>query len=402
MKYKLAPHKVELADVFNLFGDEYRKNHKLPLQQKKVMFAIESCRTSRLGGHIDVCDSCEYKRISYNSCRNRHCPKCQNLNKEKWVDKLASSLLPVKYFHIVFTIPSELNRLCLVNQKILYDILFHSASETILTLAKDKKHLGALSGLVAVLHTWGQNLMDHPHLHTLVPAGGWCDVNAKLGQATNYGYWKNCKKNFFVHVKVISKMFRGKFLHALNKAYLNGDLKFEGEIKPLAQIGNFKSLLSNMYTKKWVVYSKDSLKNSSAIIKYLGNYSHRIAITNNRIKSITNETISFDWKDYKDDGKRKLMNLNHAEFIRRFLLHVLPPRYCKIRYYGIFSSRNRKTILQQCKRIMAKKSVKSILIGLSWSEILKITNGIDLLKCPHCQNGNMVQDEMFKGKKAPT
>lgn len=402
MKTKLASRKVELADVFCLFGDEYRKNHKLPLQQRNVMFAVEACRTARLGGHIDVCDSCEHKRISYNSCRNRHCPKCQNLNKEKWVDKLSSSLLPTKYFHIVFTIPSELNRLCLVNQKIMYDILFHSASQTILSLAKDKKHLGALTGLVAVLHTWGQNLMHHPHLHTLVPAGGWCDVNAKLGQATNYGYWKNSKKNFFVHVKIISKLFRGKFLASLKESYLTGDLKFEGEIKELAQRGNFDSLLSLLYKKEWVVYSKDSMENSAAIIKYLGNYSHRIAITNNRIKSITDKTITFEWKDYRDCSKRKLMSLNADEFIRRFLLHVLPHRYCKIRYYGLFSSRNRKTILQQCKKVMAKKMITESFKGLAWHEILKIKSGINVLKCPHCKNGNMVQKEIFKGKKAPT
>ncbi len=402
MKTKLSPQKVELADIFYLFGDEYRKNHKLTLQHRKVMFAVEACRTRILGGHVDTCNHCEYKRISYNSCRNRHCPKCQNLNKEKWVDKLASSLLPTKYFHVVFTIPSELNRLCLVNQKVLYDILFHSASQTILTLAKDKKHLGALTGLVAVLHTWGQNLMDHPHLHTLVPAGGWCDVNAKLGYATNYGYWKNCKKNFFIHVKVLSEMFRGKFLAALKDAYANGELKFEGEIKPLAQIRNFKALLSNMYKKNWVVYSKDSIKNSAGIIKYLGNYSHRIAITNNRIKSIDNETVSFEWKDYKDNNKRKLMTLSNSEFIRRFLLHVLPPRYCKIRYYGVFSARNRKTILFQCKRVMAKKAIKSMFVDLPWYEVLKITTGVDLLKCPHCKIGNMLQTEVFKGHKAPT
>jgi predicted Zn-ribbon and HTH transcriptional regulator len=402
MNTKLSSQKVELADVFNLFGDEYRKNHKLTLQHRNVMFAIEACRTKRLGGHVDACNSCGYKRISYNSCRNRHCPKCQNLNKEKWVDALASSILPTKYFHIVFTIPSELNRICLVNQKVLYDILFHAASQTILTLAKDKKHLGALTGLVAVLHTWGQNLMDHPHLHTLVPAGGWSDTNAKLGQATQFGYWKNCKKNFFIPVKVLSEMFRGKFLAALKTAYLNGELKFEGEIKSLAQIGNFKNLLSSMYKKNWVVYSKNSIKNSAGIIKYLGNYSHRIAITNNRIKSICNETVSFEWKDYKDNNKKKLMNLNHNEFIRRFLLHVLPPRYCKIRYYGIFSARNRKTILQQCKRVMAKKEIKSIFVGLKWHEVLKITTGVDVLKCPHCKTGTMVQTELFKGHKAPT
>jgi len=402
MNVKLASPKVELATVFNYFGDEYRKNNKLPVQHKNVMFAIEACRTRKLGGHVDSCDSCGYKRISYNSYRNRHCPKCQNLNKEKWVDKLTSSILPTKYFHIVFTIPSELNRICLVNQKVLYDILFHAASQTIITLAKDKKHLGALTGLVAVLHTWGQNLMEHPHLHTLVPAGGWCNTNAKLGQATNYGYWKNCKKNFFVHVKVLSKMFRGKFLSALNDAYLNGKLKFEGEIKPLVQIENFKTLVSNLYKKSWVVYSKNSIKNSAGIIKYLGNYSHRIAITNNRIKSICNNTISFEWKDYKDNNKRKLMSLNHNEFIRRLLLHVLPPRYCKIRYYGIFSAKNRKTFLMQCKKVMAKKSLKSMFLGLKWHEVLKIKTGFDILKCPHCKTGTMIEIEIFKGLKAPT
>ena len=393
---------MELADVFCLFGDEYRKTHKLPIQQRNVMFAIEACRTALLGGHIDVCDSCAHKRISYNSCRNRHCPKCQNLNKEKWIDKLASSILPTKYFHIVFTIPSELNRLCLINQKIMYDTLFHSASQTILSLAKDKKHLGALTGLVAILHTWGQNLRDHPHLHTLVPAGGWRDVNAKLGQASNYGYWKNSKKNFFIHVKIISKLFRGKFLASLKEAYLNGVLKFEGEIKELAKRGNFDALLSLLYKKEWVVYSKESMKNSAAIIKYLGNYSHRVAITNSRIKSITNKNIDFEWKDYRDHNKRKLMSLNANEFIRRFLLHVLPPRYCKIRYYGLFSSRNRKTMLQKCKKVMAKKMIAESFKGLAWHEILKIKSGIDLLKCPHCKNGKMVQKEVFKGKKAAT
>ena len=173
MKNNVVPKKSELGDIFSLFGEEYRRKHKLPLQQRKVMFAVEACRTSVLGGHVDSCNSCGHKRISYNSSRNRHSPKCQNLNKEKWIEKLSCNLLPVKYFHIVFTIPSELNRLCLVNQKVLYDILFQSASQTILSLAKDEKHLGVLSGLVAVLHTWGQNLMDHPHLHTMVPAGGW-------------------------------------------------------------------------------------------------------------------------------------------------------------------------------------------------------------------------------------
>lgn len=392
MKNIAVPGKPELGDIFSFFGEEYRRNHKLPLQQRKVMFAVETCRTAVLGGHVDSCDSCNHKRISYNSCRNRHCPKCQNLNKEKWIEKLSCNLLPVKYFHIVFTIPSELNRLCLVNQKVMYDILFHSASQTILTLAKDKKHLGVLSGLVAVLHTWGQNLMDHPHLHTMVPAGGWSEWN---------GYWKNSKKNFFIHVKVLSKMFRGKFLAALKQAYLNGELKFEGEIKPLSQKGNFKSLLDLLYNKDWVVYAKEAFKNASGIIKYLGNYTHRIAISNDRIQGIDGHQILFGWKDYKDGSKRKTMPLPAEEFIRRFLLHTLPPGFCKIRYYGILSSRNRKSILKNCKNAMAIKESKSKFEGLNWHEVMKIVTGFDILLCPHCKKGKMIPAGIFSGRRAP-
>ncbi len=392
MKNITVPKRSELGDVFSLFGEEYRRNRQLPLQQRKVMFAIEACRTSILGGHVDSCDNCNHKRISYNSCRNRHCPKCQNLNKEKWIEKLSCNLLPVKYFHIVFTIPSELNRLCLVNQKVMYDILFHAASQTILTLAKDKKHLGALSGLVAVLHTWGQNLMDHPHLHTLVPAGGWSDWN---------GYWKNSKKNFFIHVKVLSKVFRGKFLAALRSAYKDEELKFEGEIKPLAQLGNFKTLLDLLYKKDWVVYAKEPFKNASGIIKYLGNYTHRIAISNERIQKIEGDKVLFGWKDYKDGSRRKTMTLQAQEFIRRFLLHVLPPAFCKIRYYGILSSRNRKTILKKCKTVMAIKEHKSKFEGLVWHEVLKIVTGVDILLCPNCKKGKMIPVGLFSGRKAP-
>jgi hypothetical protein len=392
LKNNVVPKKSELGDIFSLFGEEYRRKHKLPLQQRKVMFAVEACRTSVLGGHVDSCNSCGHKRISYNSCRNRHCPKCQNLNKEKWIEKLSCNLLPVKYFHIVFTIPSELNRLCLVNQKVLYDILFQSASQTILSLAKDEKHLGVLSGLVAVLHTWGQNLMDHTHLHTMVPAGGWSEWN---------GYWKNTKKNFFIHVKVLSKVFRGKFLAAIKTAYKNKQLKFEGEIKSLNQSGNFKNLIDILYKKDWVVYAKEPFKNASGIIKYLGNYTHRIAISNDRIQKIEGDEILFGWKDYRDNSKRKMMSLTAHEFIRRFLLHVLPPGFCKIRYYGILSSRNRNTVLQKCKNAMAIKEAKSKFEGLMWNEVLKIVTGFDVLMCPHCKKGKMIPVGTFLSRRAP-
>jgi len=383
---------TEVGNVFALFGKKYKHEHKLPLHQRNAMFAIEHCRTSVLGGHVDECDHCGHKRISYNSCRNRHCPKCQGLNRIKWVDKLSSNLLPVRYFHIVFTIPCELNRLTLVNQKCLYDILFKAASETLLMLAKDKKYLYANTGLVAVLHTWGQNLMEHPHLHTLVPAGGW-DENTQ--------YWKSSRNNFFIPVKVISAVFRGKFLSMLKQYYLDNTLKFEGEIKTLGQKINFKQLLNTLYRKQWVVYAKKPFKNASHIVAYLGRYTHRVAISNRRIIGIDGDCVIFKWRDYTDHGKQKIMRLDATEFIRRFLLHILPKGFCKIRYFGIFASRNRKTVLTKCKNVLRYKFQKPRFDALSWQQSLKLVSGIDVSICPMCKKGNMIRIVDFKSQRDP-
>lgn len=381
----------DLGDVFALFGSRYRHEHKLPTQQLKTMFAIQHCRSAVLGGHIDSCDHCGNKRIFYNSCRNRHCPKCQGMKQVKWVDKLSSTLLPVSYFHIVFTIPSELNRLVLVNQKCLFDILFKAASESLLMLAKNKKYLNAQSGLVAVLHTWGQNLMDHPHLHTIVPSGGWCETA---------NCWKSSSKKFFIPVKVISAVFKGKFLSLLKDAYHQNHLKFEGQIKTLQLKSNFKKLLDILYSKDWVVYAKKPFKNSAHIINYLGRYTHRIAISNNRIIGIENENVIFKWKDYREKGRKKLMKLPASEFIRRFLLHVLPKGFCKIRYFGIFASRNRKNTLMKCKKILAYGTKKSKFTGLSWKDALRLITGIDVSKCPVCKTGNMITISILNGYRA--
>ncbi len=381
-----------LGDVFAMFGGQYRSEHKLPAQQLKTMYAIQHCRTAVMGGHIDSCDNCKHKRIAYNSCRNRHCPQCQGMKQAKWVDKLASTLLPVSYFHIVFTIPSELNRLALVNQKCIYDILFKAASESVLLLSKDKKYLNAQSGLVAVLHTWGQNLMDHPHLHTLVPAGGWCE-KAQC--------WKQGSKKFFMPVKVISPVFKGKFLSLLKDAYQQNQLKFEGEIKSLNLKSNFKKLLDTLYSKGWVVYAKRPFKNASHVIKYLGRYTHRVALSNSRITAIEEGNVIFKWKDYKDKGQQKTMKLAASEFIRRFLLHVLPKRFCKIRYYGIFALRNRNEVLLKCKKTLTYHTQKSKLTGLSWQDALKVTTGIDVTKCTVCKTGNMVTTALLQRYRAP-
>ena len=383
---------VEVGDIFRLYGEQFRHQYKLPSQHRKTMFALQHCRTPAMGSHTNTCDNCGHIRISNNSCRNRHCPKCQSLNKTKWIDKLSCDLLPVRYFHIVFTIPSELNRLVLVNREYLYDMLFAAASQSLITLAKDTKHLGAYTGMVAVLHTWGQNLMEHPHLHTIVPAGGWNETTQ---------YWKCSRKKFFIHVKVISQVFRGKFLSMLKKAYQENQLKFEGEIKPLSIKSNFKKLLDVIYNKDWVVYCKSPFKNASNIINYLGRYSHRVAISNDRILGIENDEVVFRWKDYKNNSKQKVMKLPAVEFIRRFLLHVLPKGFCKIRYFGIFAVRNRNTLLPLCRKAFGSLIAKPKFSKLSWQELLFMLTGINLSACPVCNTGQMMPSAFSIRQRPP-
>lgn len=391
METMMAP-ATGLREVLASFGSNYRLEHKLPQQQLKTMYALQHCRTAALGGRVERCDHCGHKRILYNSCRNRHCPQCQGLKQAKWVDKLNATLLPVSYFHLVFTIPSELNRLALVNQKCLYDILFKAASESLLLLSRDEKYLNLESGLVAVLHTWGQNLMDHPHLHTIVPSGGWCQTAQ---------CWRASSKKFFIPVKVISAVFKGKFLALLKQAYQQNQLKFEGHIKPLQLKGNFKVLLNLVYAKNWVVYAKKPFKSSTHIVNYLGRYTHRVAISNDRISCIEGDQVMFRWKDYREHGRIKSMKLPATEFIRRFLLHVLPKGFCKIRYYGILASRNRNDVLMKCKKTLTYTTSKSKFEGLCWQDALLVMTGIDVLKCPACKKGNMMTTELLLRYRAP-
>ena len=371
--------RYDLGAIFREYGVRFRTAHKISYGQAKVMRAIEICRTSDLGGHADKCDKCGHVEVSYNSCSNRHCPKCQGLGKLKWIDKIQNELLPVPYFHIIFTVPGTLNRLMLINQKPMYDILFKAATDTLKMLATDTKYLGAETGVLAVLHTWGQNLMDHPHIHTIVPAGG---VDTKTGA------WKNSSRKFFIPVKVISRVFRGKFLQSLKQAYNNNLLKFEGSIKPLKTKKSFQSLLDKLYALEWVVFAKKPFKNNAQVIKYLGNYTHRIAISNSRIINVEDNAVTFLWKDYRDKNKKKLMTLSINEFIRRFLLHVLPYRFYKIRYYGLFASRNKKSKLANCKKQL-KAVIKNSSEKLTWQELLFKFTGFDVMKCPVCKKGQM-------------
>lgn len=362
----------EIQDIFLKYNSEYHNNHKLTLVQYKAMSAIENCRTSKLGGHVDVCTNCGTTKVSYNSCRNRHCPKCQSLAKERWIENQKSNLLNLEYFHVVFTIPNTLNMIAYQNQKKLYTLLFKTVAETLNELASDKKYLGAKLGFTSVLHTWGQNLMHHPHIHCIVPGGGLSSV----------GKWINSRKKFFIPVKVLSRKFRGKFLYYLKQLYYQDKLEFHGSQEYLYADNEFEKLLSSLYSKEWVVYCKPPFKNAAYVVEYLGRYSHRVAISNNRIISIENDNITFKWRDYKDKNKCKLMTIPATEFIRRFLLHVLPSRFIKIRHYGLLGNRNKNTKLKICKKLTNTPIlVKEKLSTLQF--ILKIT-GTDISKCPRC------------------
>ena len=363
----------ELQDVFQQFGETYCSNHILPTHILKTMSAIERCRTSALGSHIDICQDCGNTRISYNSCRNRHCPKCQSLAKERWIDNQKYNLLNVGYFHVVFTIPDVLNTIAFQNQKVVYNILFKSVSETLKELSADKKYLGATLGFSSILHTWGQNLMHHPHIHCIVPSGG---INA-------IGKWVNSRKNFFLPIKVLSRKFKGKFLFYLKQA----KLEFYGDKQYLDNNQSFNSFLTPLYKKEWVVYCKPPFKTAANVVEYLGRYTHRVAISNSRILKIENDTVSFKWRDYKDNSKCKVMTLSASEFIRRFLIHILPPRFMKIRHYGLLGNRNKNTKLKLCKiltntPILLKQKASTI-------QLIQKLTGKDISICPCCGSNKL-------------
>jgi hypothetical protein len=371
---------IEIQNVFQTYGTTYRAEHSLPPHHRKTMNAIASCRTAALGGHIDQCDNCGHINISYNSCRNRHCPKCQNLKREEWLTNREQELLDVGYFHVVFTIPAALNPLVRFNQKLLYDILFQAASETLLELATDSKYLGAQTGFISLLHTWGQNLMDHPHVHCIVPGGGLSFDGLR---------WIPSRKKFFIPVKVLAKKFRGKFLAFLKTAFINNHLQFGGLINSLHLEPNFRKLLNALYQINWVVYCKPPFKSPAYVLRYLGRYTHRVAISNQRLVSLENGQVTFKWRDYKDDNREKLMTISAFEFIRRFLLHVLPLRFVKIRYYGVLSNRTRKVKIKLCQKLLGMTFIS--LKPVSRMELITKLLGFDPTSCRCCGKGKMVR-----------
>jgi hypothetical protein len=370
----------ELKDIFQDYGQAYQETHPLPSYHRKTMTDIATCRSAVLGGHIDQCDSCGHINISYNSCRNRHCPKCQNLKREKWLADREQELLNVGYFHVVFTIPEQLNLLVRFNQKCLYGLLFQAASETLLELAADPKYLGAQIGFIALLHTWGQNLMDHPHIHCIVPGGG---------ISFNGLRWISSRKKFFIPIKVLAKKFRGKFLAFLQEAFGNDELKFGGLIESLGVDTNFDQLISQLFQMNWVVYSKPPFKSPAFVLRYLGRYIHRVAISNHRVISIQNDQVTFKWRDYKDKNREKLMTVSVFEFIRRFLLHVLPLRFVKIRYFGFLSNRTRRTKIKLCQKFLNMEI--QWVRPLSNLELITKLLGFDPSICTCCGKGKMIR-----------
>jgi putative transposase/transposase-like zinc-binding protein len=357
----------ELADVFRQYGESYRNTHRLPAAHKKVVRAIEICRTQELGGHLDRCDSCGFERPAYNSCRNRHCPKCQSLAKAKWLQKQTSELLPVGYFHLVFTLPHELNGLVLAHKKILLALLFKAVGDTLLEFGH--RRFGATVGIIAVLHTWDQTLKDHFHLHCLVPAGA---------LSLDHSRWIATRQNFLFPVKALSRVFRGKFLDLLLQARQQG--KIEGANNEIKASGQ----------KNWIVYAKKPFGSPQTVLDYLGRYTHRVALSNDRILAVHHGQVTLSYRDRKDGDRKKTILLDAHEFIRRFLLHVLPEGFMRIRHFGLLANRSKRQMLPQCRKLLdLDPALPQCPVQSTKDLLLKIT-GVDLTRCPCCHNGTMI------------
>ena len=349
----MSRERLEVADVFRTHGPAWRRANAghVSLGQLKVMSAIENCRTAVLGGHVAACEKCNHIHIAYNSCRNRHCPKCQGVAAKDWLEARQAELLPVEYYHVVFTLPAQIADIAYQNKAVIYAILFKAAAETLITIARDPKHLGARIGLTAVLHTWGSALSHHPHVHCIVPGGG---ISPDGEQ------WISCRPGFFLHVRVLSMLFRRLFLEKLVAAHEAGRLQFFGNHEHLADAKDFADYLRPVRKIDWVVYAKRPFAGPEAVLAYLSRYTHRVAIANSRLISSDNKGVTFKWKDYRAKGKtrHKTMSLATSEFIRRFLIHVLPQGFHRIRHYGLFANARRANNLKQLRKLLNVASLQ--------------------------------------------
>lgn len=396
---------ISIGHIFSEHGQEYIQKHGITGQQKGIINLLSSCRTAALGSHFQKCNHCSSLELAYNSCRNRHCPTCQQKDKQEWLQKRMKELLPVGYYHLVFTIPHQLNNICQQNKKVMYDILFKAASQTVIELSSDIKHMGANTGLISVLHSWGQNMMEHPHLHCIMPAGG---------LSFNKEHWVHSKhkkdKHFFVSYRILSAKFKGKYLALLQKAFDNKQIRFNKDIKPYGGSKKFATLINVLYKLKWVVNIQKPFGSPAKVLEYLSRYVFRIAITNKRITQIKDGKVTFTWKDYKTDGVFREMTLDINEFIRRYLLHLLPNGFFKIRYHGIFSNGHRKKNIKLAKLLLKQEQELDIEQQIEdtgkamqshdeiWNNLMQMVLAYKPNNCKKCNKGRMVFAGIADGK----
>jgi hypothetical protein len=385
----MTPPRFEVADAIRAHGGEFLDTYgdTTSPEQRRALTDLARCRTAALGGHVEECDRCSHRQVAYNSCRNRHCPKCQAAEAARWVEDRAAELLPVEYFHVVFTLPAALAPIALLNPRVVYGLLFRAAAEALQQIAADPEHLGAEIGFLAVLHTWGQNLQHHPHLHCVVPGGGIAPDGSR---------WVPCRPGFFLPVRVLGRLFRGKFLALLKAAYDGGRLSFHGRLAALTDPAEFRRTLADAANTEWVVYAKPPFGGPEQVLKYLARYTHRVAISNSRLVALEGDQVEFLWKDYAHEGKQKTMRLQAVEFLRRFLLHVLPSGFVRIRHYGLLANRVCREKLDLCRTLLAAlRAPKPVGAELASEPERAIEREPVAHVCPACGEGRMVIIETF-------
>lgn len=372
---------LEVADLVRLYADRLCESQPLSAAQLKVMRHVATCRTAALGGHVDECDQCGHHRISYNSCRDRHCPKCQGKARALWLEQRLTRLLPVPYFHVVFTLPAELGPLVLRNKRLCYDTLFRAATKTLQQIAADPRHLGAQIAITAILHTWGQNLLFHPHLHCVVTGGGLSSDQTR---------WVAGRENFFLPVRVLARLFRGKFLAALQHAYRQSQLRLYGPLTDIDAPETWAAYRDQLYHKDWIVYAKPPFGGPQQVFRYLGRYTHRVAISNHRLVRLEHDRVTFTVRDSTNHGKTKPLTLDAVEFLRRFLLHVLPKGFVRIRHYGLHAPSNVDTKLALARQLLQSSPTDDASDILTHSPRNHLTNDEPWMRCPQC-NGHLVR-----------
>ncbi len=390
--HRIARPRLELADIVRAHGAAYARQHRLVPVQHRALRAITTCRTAALGGHQETCDRCGAVRVSYNSGRNRHCPKCQTLTQARWLAARQADLLPIPYFHVVFTLPHDLNALAQGNPRVIYALLFRAAADTLLTFGRDPRHLGGTIGITAILHTWGQALTQHLHLHGLVTGGA---------VATDGARWIPGRSSFLFPVRALATVFRAQYLAGLRAAFEAGQLTFANGTAPLAERRTFTGFLGGLRAVDWIVYAKRPFGGPAQVLEYLGRYTHRVALSNDRLVDHTDGRVRVRWRDYADHDRVKVMTLEADEFLRRFLLHVVPHGFMRIRHFGLLANRTRRTRVRQCRDLLGQPPPDAIPLESSHALLRRLT-GIDLSRCPVCGEGHLHRTVLVVHPPAPS